>query len=446
MSITSFVGPDGRVGYRVRAYIGMDRNGNAITKCRTTYGTARQAQEIEQQMRATAERARNSRTEAEIYAKWRSVMINAKPMPLVKAFDKALTKPTNRCTSESRINVKRGYWNDFVAWMAEHAPLVNYMQHVTKVNAENYIAFLRKNGPYLKFQSTQTPVKLSNDTLNCYHETVRQVFNLLKNETGLPENPFDDILMLPAKHAERDAYTEEQLRTIFLKADNYMQPMFFIGLFTGLAEGDICTLRKDEINFAHEHIYRKRNKTRNSSGKISAIPMLPVLQDMLRRLVEDRNNTSEYVLPEQAADYLKGHYIVSRKIKNFLEIDCEFDTCRKVEGRTRTQSTLDFHSLRHTFCSIAGIVGIPLTVVQSIVGHMTKRMTELYSRHVEEQERLRWIRLFGERLKTLPNLPGAPAPQIETEDDRDRAIVIDAVKKADMETVRKILAILQATA
>ena len=443
MSITSFVGPNGRVGYRIRAYVGKDKNGHVITKCRTTYGTARQAQEIEEQMRATAERARNSRTEAEIYAKWRSVMINAKPMLLKKAFDKAMAKPTNRSTNESRINAKRGYWKDFVGWMAEHAPLVNYMQDVTKVNAENYIAVLRKNGSYLKFRKTKAAVKLSNDTLNCYHETVRQVFNLLKNETGMAENPFDDILLLPAKHAERDAYTEAQLSTIFLKADNYLQPMFFIGLFTGLDEGDICTLRKDEINFDHEHIYRKRNKTRNSSGKISAIPMLPVLQDMLRRLVENPDNRSEYVLPEQAADYTRGHYIVSRKIKNFLEIDCEFDTRRKIEGRTRSQSTLDFKSLRHTFCSIAGIVGIPLTVVQSIVGHMTRRMTELYSRHVEDQERLRWIRLFGERLKTLPNLPAA---QLETEDDRERAVVIEAVKKADRETVRKILAILQESA
>lgn len=443
MSITSFTGPDGRLGYRIRAYIGKDNNGRYITKCRTTYGTARQAQEIEQQMRATAERARNCRTEAEIYAQWRAVMVNAAPMPLKKAFDRAMAKPTSRSTSEVRINAKRGYWGDFVGWMAEHVPLVNNMQDVTKVHAENYIAFLRRNGSYWKFCRKKKPTKLSNDTLNQYHETVRQVFALLRNETGMHENPFGDIPVLPAKHAERDAYTEEQLSTIFLKADSYLQPLFFIGLFTGLAEGDICTLRKDEINFEHEHIYRKRNKTRNSSGKISAIPMLPVLQDMLKKLIADAGNTSEYVLPQQAADYLKGHYIVSQKIKNFLEIDCEFDTCRKIEGRTRSQSTLDFHSLRHTFCSIAGIVGIPLVVVQSIVGHMTKRMTELYSRHVEEQERLRWIRLFGERLKSLPNLPVA---QIETDDDRDRAVVIEAVKKADMETVRKILAMLRETA
>lgn len=440
MSITSFTAPDGRLGYRIRTNIGKDNSGRYITKCRTTYGTVRQAQEIEKQMKATAERVKNCRTEAEIYAKMREVMVNATPIPIKKAFDMAIAKPTSRTTSDTRINVKRGYWSDFVGWMAEYAPLVNHMQDVTRIHAENYIAFLRKNGTYCKFRKEKTATKLSNDTLNAYHQTIKQVFTLLRHETGMHENPFGEIPRLPAKHAERDAYTEEQLNRIFLKADTYLRPLFFIGLFTGLAEGDICTLRKDEINFPHHHIYRKRNKTKNSSGRISAIPMLPVLEDFLNELVSAPENPSVYVLPQQADDYLRDRSCVSKEVKRFLEVECEFDTCRKIEGRSRSQSTLDFHSLRHTFCSIAGIVGIPLNVVKSIVGHMTSRMTELYSRHVEEQERLRWIRLFGERLKTLPNLPVA---RLEQEIEPERTAVIEAVKRADIETCRKILAILQ---
>jgi len=443
MSITSFTAPDGRLGYRIRANIGKDNNGRYISKCRTTYGTARQAQEIEKQMKAAAERVKNCRTEAEIYAKMRSVMVNASPVPLKKAFDKAMTKPTSRSSSEVRTNTKRGCWMDFVEWMTEYAPLINHMQDVTSVHAENYIAFLRKNGSYCRFRDTKMPIKLSNDTLNFYHQTIEQVFNLLKNETGMHENPFGDIVKLPAKHAERDAYTEGQLNTIFLKADPYLHPLFFIGLFTGLSEGDICTLLKSEINFAHHHIYRKRNKTKGTSGRISAIPMLPVLEDLLKELVSDASNPGDYVLPQQAEDYLHDRSIVSRKVKNFLEIDCDFDTRRKIEGRSRAQSTLDFHSLRHTFCSIAGTVGIPLTVVKSIVGHMTTRMTELYSRHVEEQERLHWIQLFGDRLKSLPNLPVA---RMETDAEPERAELIEAAKSADIETVRRVLAILRESA
>ena len=425
MSIRSFIGPDGRLGYRIRAYIGTDKNGVAITKCRTTYGTAIQAQEIEAQMRATAERARSCRSEGEIFEKMRFIVSNFAPVPLQKAFDKAIAKPMSRSTSETRIAFKRGYWEDFVAWMAENAPLIKRMQDVTNVHAENYISFLRRRGSFIKFKETGEKTKLSNDTLNSYHQSIKQVFTLLRNETGMLNNPFGEIPRLPAKHAEREAYTEAQLSTIFLKADSYIRPLFFIGLFTGLAEGDICTLRKSDINFDHRHIYRKRNKTANSSGKISAIPMLPVLEDYLRELVNDPGNLGDYVLPTHAEEYLHDRSLVSKKIKGFLENECGFETCRKIGERTRIQSTLDFHSLRHTFCSIAGIVGIPITVVQSIVGHMTKRMTELYSRHVEEQERLRWIQLFGDRLKSLPNLPAA---YIKQQPEPERAAVIEAVK------------------
>ena len=443
MSITSFTAPDGRLGYRIRSNIGRDRSGRYLTKCRTTYGTARQAQEIENQMKAAAERAKNCRTEAEIYEKMRSVMVNASPVPLKKALEKAVAKPASRITSNVRAKAKRGYWMDFVGWMAEFAPLINNMQDVTEIHAENYIAFLRKNGAYCKFKKEKMPTKLSNDTLNAYQQSIRQVFELLRKETGMHSNPFGDIPFLPARHAEREAYTEDQLNTIFLKADTYLRPLFFIGLFTGLSEGDICTLQKDEINFPHHHIYRKRSKTRNTSGKISAIPMLPVLEDFLKDSVDNPENKGIFVLPRQAEDYLRDRSSVSKKVKTFLEIDCEFDTCRKIDGRSRAQSILDFHSLRHTFCSIAGTVGIPLTVVKNIVGHMSPHMTELYSRHVEEQDRLRWIRLFGERLKSLPNLPVA---RIETDAEPERAAAVEAIRTADIETVRKILAMLQTQA
>ena len=171
--------------------------------------------------------------------------------------------------------------------------------------------------------------------------------------------------------------------------------------------------------------------------------MLPVLEDFLKDSVDNPENKGIFVLPRQAEDYLRDRSSVSKKVKNFLEIDCEFDTCRKIDGRSRAQSILDFHSLRHTFCSIAGTVGIPLTVVKNIVGHMSPHMTELYSRHVEEQDRLRWIRLFGERLKSLPNLPVA---RIETDAEPERAAAVEAIRTADIETVRKILAMLQTQA
>ena len=52
-------------------------------------------------------------------------------------------------------------------------------------------------------------------------------------------------------------------------------------------------------------------------------------------------------------------------------------------------SVKDLHSCRHTFCYYAGLRGIPLAVVQSIVGHMTPEMTKHYTAHATMEDKRR---------------------------------------------------------
>lgn len=55
------------------------------------------------------------------------------------------------------------------------------------------------------------------------------------------------------------------------------------------------------------------------------------------------------------------------------------------DGRSRKTSVKDIHSLRHTFCYLHGVQGTPLVTLQSMVGHMDKRMTEAYMMHQTEE-------------------------------------------------------------
>ena len=440
MSITTAVSKDGRSGYRVRVGLGKTSDGSYRYKTTTILGaTYVQAVALETRMKDAAQAGKNNQIEREVFLQSRELTTNTKSIPLKNAYDLALQKPHCKSTSEARIVFHRNYWNDFVAFLKVRYPLFNAMQHVTTPVAEEYISFIRANGMFRKHQESKEKTCLSNDTLNEIHRTISQVFRLLHSETGTG-NPFGEIPRLSAKHAEREAYTEGQLRTIFERADGYLKPMFFIGLFTGLSEGDVCTLRKDEVHFDRHHIYRKRNKTKKITGTTSAIPMLPVLEEFLKGLIAKSGSETEYVLPEQAADYLRERSEVSKRIKKFLEMDCEFDTTAKLDGRSRKQSVLDFHSLRHTFCSMAGVAGIPITVVQSIVGHMTPRMTELYSRHVQENERLYWIQLLGKRLNVADgSFIGSGTAELPDGTESERLELIELVKHMDIGRVREEL-------
>ena len=50
----------------------------------------------------------------------------------------------------------------------------------------------------------------------------------------------------------------------------------------------------------------------------------------------------------------------------------------KIEGRRHKTPEATFHSLRHTFVSFAANAGVPLHIVQSIVGHESTAMTRHY--------------------------------------------------------------------
>ena len=80
-----------------------------------------------------------------------------------------------------------------------------------------------------------------------------------------------------------------------------MRPLFIIGICTGLSEGDICTLRWDEIRDGR-WIVRRRRKT-GASLEIPVLPPLAAFLDEQRPI----SGEQEYILPEHAVfeDLLK---------------------------------------------------------------------------------------------------------------------------------------------
>lgn len=61
------------------------------------------------------------------------------------------------------------------------------------------------------------------------------------------------------------------------------------------------------------------------------------------------------------------------------------DSQSQIEGRIRKISRKDIHSLRHTFCFLHAMKLTPLPVIQLMVGHMSKEMTQQYISHANEQ-------------------------------------------------------------
>ena len=83
------------------------------------------------------------------------------------------------------------------------------------------------------------------------------------------------------------------------------------------------------------------------------------------------------VLPMIADLYAQSRWRVSHELSRIFKA-AHITTSVRLEGRRRRTPEATFHSLRHTFVSFAANAGVPLHIVQSIVGHESTAMTRHY--------------------------------------------------------------------
>lgn len=394
--------------------------------------TKAEAEAYEANLKKIAKEASAQKTPIAIIENFRRELTGGAEIKLSEAFEIALKKPRRREASSKRISLKRAMFQDFVAFMNARYPEVKTLSSVLPKHAEDYISLLRssgrfeKNTVYLRHGKTlsfRTPETLSNRTSNMYQAVCREVFHLLARDAGLLANPFD-MPMLKSSEEERQAFSEEEIILIRDHLNEFTRPLFSIAIATALREGDICTLKWEDIDF-HENVIRRRM---NKTGRFVEIPISSDMRDYL--LQQKNGNDSEFVFPNHAAMYLKNPSGVSYRIKTFLE-KLGIRTTVVPNGRSRAISVKDLHSCRHTFCYYAGLRGIPLSVVQGILGHMSPEMTKRYNAHATLEAKRRNMQLMADFMGL------ADASPIEPEREELRKLV----DTMPIETVHEILKI-----
>ena len=365
--------------------------------------TKRDAEAYEKRVKSVVDKASEQRDVKQLVETFRDELSGGHRILLDDAFELAMKKPRSRKPSEKTLAQKREIFRDFTEFMHATYPDVQDLNSVQPAHAEAYIAEFRAHGRFIKHvtyrrngreietKSTTADIP-SPKTANIYLEACAEVFRLLSRDAGLAENPFD-IPKLKKDAETREAFSQEELRLIYDNLDDFTRPLFTLAITTALREGDICTLRWSDINEAECLIRRVMNKT----GNLVVIPISAKLLDYLRKQRKDPE--AEFVFPEHAKMYQENPTGVSYRVKQFLE-RIGIETTRVPKGRSRAVSVKDLHSCRHTFCYYAGMQGIPLAVVQSIVGHMTPEMTRHYSAHAtltDKRENMEQMKKFTDR-------------------------------------------------
>jgi integrase len=153
---------------------------------------------------------------------------------------------------------------------------------------------------------------------------------------------------------------------------------------------------------------------------------------------QDKELDGEYVLPDHAQMYLSNPSGISWRVKSFLE-SIGITTTKKPEGRTRAVSIKDVHSLRHSFCYYAGVNNIPLSIVQSVVGHMSPEMTRHYTMHADGND-------IKRAFKNMPNLlasNGGTVVKLPAPEEPERQQLRELADVLSIKDIREVLKFIQ---
>ena len=173
-----------------------------------------------------------------------------------------------------------------------------------------------------------------------------------------------------------------------------VRTMFILGLGLGLRVGELLPLRLEDLDLAGGWLYVRRDyyrghvqtpKTERSERRFK----LPeFLVNSLRAYLESRKTQWDLLFPNSAGTFHDDRNLMRREIE---------PVCDRLKI-----PRFGWHSLRHTFSTIAENNRVPISVVQSLLGHTSPSMTMLYT-HAQDDAKQAALEQVSRVL--FPNVP-----------------------------------------
>lgn len=226
--------------------------------------------------------------------------------------------------------------------------------------------------------------KYSNNSIDKIWQLLNKTFNIALSRRKIIFNPMnDETLTKPISNKETkkiDALTIKEEQKLIdclnkLENKNLYKQIVLLQLYTGMRIGEILALSKDCIDLDNNTItvYRtltkkdnryilgKHTKTYNRKTNIDkgkrTFPMTinarKIILEILNSKITNINNLLFW-------DYQTNSFILPRRITRFLDMLNE----------NNISEQLSTHKLRHTFITRCQEKGVPLVVIQAMVGHV----------------------------------------------------------------------------
>jgi integrase/recombinase XerD len=207
---------------------------------------------------------------------------------------------------------------------------------------------------------------IQRNTINKHHSRLRTILNKAINEDLIIKSPYRKF-KLRYKKTKRAFLTTAELEK-FKKLDlreskslDKVRDYFLFSCYTGLRFMDANTLKISDIISDEEnrqHISIKMRKTQD----FAIIPLIVDAQNIIRKYRDQsEQNSHEFILPR----------ISNQKLNAYLKVLANLSGIDKV---------MTHHVARHTFATQALNKGIPIEVIQKLLGHTDIQTTQIYAK------------------------------------------------------------------
>lgn len=221
---------------------------------------------------------------------------------------------------------------------------------------------------------------LSNTTINMYIADLRKILNYAFSKGDIDKQPLSGFKLLKNNSAKRTTLTPTEVKRLFnkeKKSDIWVKDVYYIINYlacnTGMRIGELLALKYENVK--KDHILVKYNFDRiyglktTKSGKSRIVPISNDTYNLIFKLKKE--SSSDFVFCNKSKPFTHNN------ILKHLKIALGNIGISDQERKTRN---ITFHSWRHYFNTKLIKEGVPLPIVQAIIGHSSNAMTENYTK------------------------------------------------------------------
>jgi integrase len=173
-----------------------------------------------------------------------------------------------------------------------------------------------------------------------------------------------------------------------------VRTMFILALGLGLRIGELLPLRLEDLDsstgvlYVRRDFYRGHLQTPKTPSSERRFKLPAALVYVLTQYLEHRETQSDLLFPNSAGTIFDDRNLIRREVE---------PACDRL-GISR----FGWHALRHTFSTIAENNRVPISVVQSLLGHTSASTTMLYT-HAQDDAKQAALEIVAGVL--FPNVP-----------------------------------------